>query len=233
MKWMERSKRSLTVRMKHEDDYGVIEDSNLSHSVRASNKEDSQKDIDTNWQQKRETTKTKDLQCMKTHALASTTLTCSPSVSGHFTNCWFSLCTHFASSIQLLSLYPFIQFLTCTRIPCRDSHYENCLVRCCLYNPRRLQQTDVRSNCNKIENIKKSWKSLVWGFYPQTANNGFHRSIISLCMHPHLSTFFELLRTPPGITLLPPTGGRTRWLVPLLILPVGQRSEWSFSRFLV
>ena len=39
---MEKSKRSLTVRMKHEDDYGVNEDSNLSHIVRASNKEDSQ-----------------------------------------------------------------------------------------------------------------------------------------------------------------------------------------------
>ena len=30
---------------------------------------------------------------MKTHALASTTLTCSPSVSGHFTHFWVSLCT--------------------------------------------------------------------------------------------------------------------------------------------
>ena len=43
---MEKSKRSettLTVRMKHEDDYGMNEDSNLSHSVRASNKEDSQR----------------------------------------------------------------------------------------------------------------------------------------------------------------------------------------------
>ena len=29
------------------------------------------------------------------------------------------------SSIQLLSLQPFTQFLTCTRIPCRDSHCEN------------------------------------------------------------------------------------------------------------
>ena len=41
---MEKSKRSkttLTMRMKHEDDYGMNEDSNLSHSVRASNKEDS------------------------------------------------------------------------------------------------------------------------------------------------------------------------------------------------
>ena len=40
---MEKSKRSLTVRMKHED-------ANLSHSVRASIKEDSQKDNDTNCQ---------------------------------------------------------------------------------------------------------------------------------------------------------------------------------------
>ena len=43
MKWMERSKRSLTVRIKHEDDDGVNGDSNMSHSVRASNKEDSQR----------------------------------------------------------------------------------------------------------------------------------------------------------------------------------------------
>ena len=31
------------MRMKHEDDYGMNEDSNLSHSVRASIKEDSQR----------------------------------------------------------------------------------------------------------------------------------------------------------------------------------------------
>ena len=40
---MEKSKRSHTVRMKHEDEYGINEDSNLSQSVRASNKEDSQR----------------------------------------------------------------------------------------------------------------------------------------------------------------------------------------------
>ena len=44
---MERSKRSLTVRMKHEDDDGMSEVSNLSRlepdSVRASIKEDSQR----------------------------------------------------------------------------------------------------------------------------------------------------------------------------------------------
>ena len=48
------------------------------------------------------------------------------------------LALHFVSPIQLLSLYQFIQFLTCTRIPCRDSHCENGLVRCCIYTPRRL-----------------------------------------------------------------------------------------------
>ena len=30
---MERSKRSLNVRMKHEDDYGMNEGTNLSHAV--------------------------------------------------------------------------------------------------------------------------------------------------------------------------------------------------------
>ena len=83
------------MRMKHEYD-GVNEDSNLSrlelNSVRASNKEDNQRTTTLTDNKKRETTRTKDLQCMKTHALASTTLTCSPSVSGHFTHRWVSLC---------------------------------------------------------------------------------------------------------------------------------------------
>ena len=45
MKWMEKSKRSeatLTARMNHEDDHGMNEDSNLSHSVRASKQGNSQ-----------------------------------------------------------------------------------------------------------------------------------------------------------------------------------------------
>ena len=40
---MERSKRSLNTRMKHEYDDGVNKGTNLSHSVRASIKEDSQR----------------------------------------------------------------------------------------------------------------------------------------------------------------------------------------------
>ena len=90
---MERSKRSLNVRMKLGDDYGMNEETNLAtvcvHLSRKTVK-GQRHQLTT----KRETTKTKDLQCMKTHALASTTLTltCSPNVSGHFTHCWVSLC---------------------------------------------------------------------------------------------------------------------------------------------
>ena len=48
-----------------------------------------------------------------------------------FPKCFRSLHTllgfalYFVSSIQVLSLYLFTRFLTCTRIPCRDSHCEN------------------------------------------------------------------------------------------------------------
>ena len=94
---MEKSKRSeatLTVRMKHEDDCGMNGDSNLSQSVRASDKEDSQKTTTLTDNKEERLQKTKDLQCMMTHALASTTLTDSPSVSRHFhTLLGFSLCT--------------------------------------------------------------------------------------------------------------------------------------------
>ena len=45
---MEKSKKTLTVRMKHEYEDGVSEDSNLSHSVRASIKKRQSRDNDTN-----------------------------------------------------------------------------------------------------------------------------------------------------------------------------------------
>ena len=92
MKRVEKSKRSeatLTARMNHEDDHGMNGDSNLSHSVRASEQRKQSRDDDTNLQQRRERLrKRKDLQCMMPHALASTTLTDFPSVSSHFTRCW-------------------------------------------------------------------------------------------------------------------------------------------------
>ena len=60
--------------MKH----GMNEGTNLtlSNSVRASIKEDSQKTTTLTDNKKERLRKTKDLQCMKTHALAPTTLTC-------------------------------------------------------------------------------------------------------------------------------------------------------------
>ena len=88
---MEKSKRpaaTLTARMNHEDDHGMNGASNLSQTVCVHlNKENSQGTM-TLTDNIRETTKTKDLQCMMAHALASTTLTYFPSVSGHFTRCW-------------------------------------------------------------------------------------------------------------------------------------------------
>ena len=136
MNWMEKSERSeatLTARMNHEDDHGMIGDSNLSQTVCVHlNKEHSQGTMTLTDNKEERLQKTKDLQCMMPHALASTTLTDFPSVSGHFTHCWAfpsALCV--IKSI-VVTVPKFIQFLTCTRIPCRDSHCENGFVRCCL-----------------------------------------------------------------------------------------------------
>ena len=52
------------------------------------NKEDSQGTMTLTDNKEERLRKTKDLQCMMTHALASTTLTDFPSVSGHFAHCW-------------------------------------------------------------------------------------------------------------------------------------------------
>ena len=130
---MEESNRSVTVRVKHEDDYGVNEDSNLSHSVRASNKEDSQKT----------TTLTDNKRVYENEGSPMHEDSCIGINYAHmFTKCFRSLHTllgfalHFLSSIHLLSLYPFIQFLTCTRIPCGDTHCENgCFEVLSLHHP--------------------------------------------------------------------------------------------------
>ena len=52
------------------------------------NKENSQGTMTLTDNNEERLRKTKELQCMMTHALASTTLTGFPSVSGHFTHCW-------------------------------------------------------------------------------------------------------------------------------------------------
>ena len=100
-----------------------------------------------------------------------------------FPKCFRSLDTllgfalYFVSSIQLLSLYPCIQFWPAHEFLIEIHTAKTGLLRCCLYTSRRLQQTFVsckRSNCTKIENIKKkSWKSLVWGFIQRRQTTDF------------------------------------------------------------
>ena len=107
-----------------------------------------------------------------------------------FTKCFRSLHTllgfalYFVSSVLILVAVTIYSILTCTRIPCRVHTAKTGLVKCCLYTPRRLQQTAVsckRSNCNKIENNKNKFvKAVCLRFYPKTEHNGFLRSIINL-----------------------------------------------------
>ena len=93
---MERSKRSLNVRMKHDDDDGCEQGTNLSHNVRASFKEESQRTTTLTDNKKRdfenEGSSMHDDSCIGINC-AHITLTCSPSVSSHFTHCWVLLCT--------------------------------------------------------------------------------------------------------------------------------------------
>ena len=159
---MEKSKRSeetLNTRMKHGDDDGVNEDSNLSRleldSVRASIKEDSQRTTTLTGNKKRD---------YENEGSSMHEDSCVGINYAHmFPKCLRSLHTllgfalYFVSSILMFVAVTIYSILTCTRIPSRDSHCENGLVKCCLYTPRRLQQTAVsceRSNCNKIENNK-------------------------------------------------------------------------------
>ena len=98
---MMKSNRSITVRMKHEDDSGMNEDSNLSRSVRASIKEDSQ----------RTTTLTDNKKDYENEGSSMHEDSCIGINYAHmFPKCFRSLHTllgfalYFMSSIQLLSL---------------------------------------------------------------------------------------------------------------------------------
>ena len=119
--------------------------------------------------------------------------------------------------------------LICARILCRDPLQKRVLWGVVLTHPVGHSRPPSVVNdpiATREKTIKtNSWKSFVCGFYPKIEHKP--RSIISLCMHPKFSIFFELSWIPPRTTPLPPLGGRTRWLVPLLIFP-----DWqSLSRF--
>ena len=142
------------------------------------------------------------------HWVAPTTLTCSPSVSSHFTNCWVSLCTSWRQ-FQLFSLlhslifWPFRVFLV------EIQNAKMGLLRCHLYTHRRLQQTAVickRCNCNKKRTIKTdSWKLFVRDFNQRLNKTRFTvlpYRFACILIYRH----FELLWTLPRTTPLPPTG---------------------------
>ena len=203
------------------------------NSVRTSKQGKQLKDDDTNWQQGKERLqKTKELQFIKTHALASTTFTDFLSVSSHFTH-WllgFSLCTscHQCNCCDcniLFHFWPVREFLV-------EIHTAKMVLWGVVFTPAvgcsrppsAVNDPTAKRKIVKVARLKK---------YPKTANNGSHGSIMSLCTFAYLWTFFELLWAPPRIAPLPPTGGSTRWLVPVLILPEWHWPELSFSRFLV
>ena len=100
--------------------------------------------------------KTKDLQCMMTHALASITLTAFPSVSGHFTHCWdfVSALRVTNSTVVAVPIYS-ISDLYANSLQRFTLRKWTCEVWCS--HTRRLQQTTVnckRSNCNKLKNLE-------------------------------------------------------------------------------
>ena len=156
------------------------EDSNLNHSVRASKTRNSQRTM-TLTDNRKIDKKTKDLQWMMTHALASTTLTDFPSVQGHFTHCW-----DFRSALRVTNS-------TVVAVPINSISdlYANSLqrftlrkwsrVRCGVHTPVGCSRTTVnckRSNFNKLKNLESRTRLR---FCPKTANNGSHRSIMALC----------------------------------------------------
>ena len=136
--------------------------------------------------------KTKDLQCVMAHALASTTLTDFPSVSKK-TLLEFSLCTlcqpfNCCPWTNLISFWPAREFLV-------DIDTAKMFLGSVVFTPsRRLQQTAVsckRSNCNKIG--EKSWKSHVWSFVQngkQRVSPFYHVALqVSSCVEFHLNSY--------------------------------------------
>ena len=122
---MERSKRSLNVRMKHGDDDGVNEDLNLSQSVCATVKEDSLRTTTLTDNKKRDyenegSTMHEDSCIGINNAHVHKFPKCFRSLH---TLLGFALC--FVTSILILVAVTMYSILTCTRNPCRDSHCEN------------------------------------------------------------------------------------------------------------
>ena len=219
MKWKEKSMRSEATLTACMDDYGVNGDSNLSHNACASNKEDSQSTTDN---KKEKLWKTKDLQCMMTHALASTALTDSPSVSSHFTHCWaFHSVLRVVNSISrcstnVFSFYPVREFLV-------QLHTAKTVLWGVVFTPP-VDCSRPRSAVNDpIVTKEENRESRTSEVFYKEQTTGLPVLSCRFARKLMCGVSFELLSAPPEIAPLPTTGGRTRWLLPSL----------SFSRFLV
>ena len=68
-------------------------------------------------------------------------------------------------------------------------------------------------SAKKFQNKSESRMSAMSARDLHHGKQRFLRSIVSICTFSHFSTFFELLWAQPGIAPLPPTRGRTWWLV--------------------
>ena len=160
MKWMEKSKRSHFVRMKHEDDYGMNEDSNLSQSVRASNKEDSQRTTTLTDSKKERLRKRRIFNAwrlMHWHQLRS------------HVHQVFQVISHIVGMRSVIRVVnSIVVAVTIYSIFDLDANFllihsaKTGLLRSCLYSTFRLQQTALsceRSNCNNIEKKTKNRES--------------------------------------------------------------------------
>ena len=120
-----------------------------------------------------------------------------------FSKCFRSLHTmlgfalYFVSSIQLLSLYPFIQFWPVREFLVEIHTAKTGLLRCCLDTHRRLQWW-IAIDCkrNQLSQKKeKSWKSHVWGLIQRRQTTSFSvlsfRFVRRSCADFHLN-YYEL-----------------------------------------
>ena len=179
------------------------------------NKEKQSRDADTN--NKEERPKTNKLSCGSIHSAHESLV--DVFVSLHM----LQFIPHVVGLVALWAEFTccqctkLIHFLTCSRIPCRDSHCGNGLVKCFLYTPHRLQQTTV--SWKDLTATKQNLESRhVWGFVERRQTTGppvlscrFARKLA------HSWTFFWICHELHlEIAPLPPVGGRTRWLVAIV-----------------
>ena len=180
---------------------------------------------------KRETTKTKyltmqDGPCSEWHQLGSNVSQLFQ-VTSHVVGI-FAL--HFLSPLQLFSLNQFSQFLTCTRILCRD-YTAKMVLRGTVFTPP--VGCSRPSSAVNGPTAKNSWTKSVWGFF----FTKIHKQRVSPFFHValHESSFVDflwiILSSTRNRTI--GTNWKNRWMVPVLILPVRHWLELSFSRLLV